>query len=205
MNHSARVSWFAAVFSGERQIKCRHGDLASRTFLEGTLIHNGGCSQPAPISPLTIPLVQPPFWSLAMTTVRRSTLLPARFVAATVAAILMAPVTAAADPEYRAALRPPAKPLTEKIFSCVSHSRPKARLDNSSRSWQLNGGCVDNLSQREVLPMDPGRAHGRGLLYSTFRETIHEEDDGSRASGADDVEGISIPASVQKTTDSDDR
>jgi hypothetical protein len=53
--------------------------------------------------------------------------------------------------------------------------------------------------------MDPGRGHGRGLLYSTFRGSLHEEDDGRRACGADDVEGLSIPAGVQKPTDSDDR
>ena len=38
--------------------------------------------------------------------------------------------------------------------------------------------------------MDPGRGYDRGLLYSTFRTTLHEDDDERRACGADDVEGI---------------
>jgi hypothetical protein len=38
--------------------------------------------------------------------------------------------------------------------------------------------------------MDPGRGHDRGLLCSTFRTRLHEDDDERRACGADDVEGI---------------
>lgn len=38
--------------------------------------------------------------------------------------------------------------------------------------------------------MDPGRGHDRGLLYSTFRTRLHEDDDELRACGADDVAGI---------------
>ena len=38
--------------------------------------------------------------------------------------------------------------------------------------------------------MDPGRGYDRGLLYSTFRTRLHEDDDERRACGADDVEGI---------------
>ena len=38
--------------------------------------------------------------------------------------------------------------------------------------------------------MDPGRGHDRGLLFSTFRTRLHEDDEERRACGADDVEGI---------------
>ena len=38
--------------------------------------------------------------------------------------------------------------------------------------------------------MDPGRGYGRGLLYSTFRTRLHEDDDGRRTCGADDVVAI---------------
>ncbi len=38
--------------------------------------------------------------------------------------------------------------------------------------------------------MDPGRGYDRGLLYSTFRTRLHEDDDGRHACGADDVEAI---------------
>lgn len=35
--------------------------------------------------------------------------------------------------------------------------------------------------------MDPGRGHDRGLLFSTFRTRLHEDDEKRRACGADDV------------------
>jgi hypothetical protein len=38
--------------------------------------------------------------------------------------------------------------------------------------------------------MDPGRGHDRGLPCSAFRKRLQEDDDGRRACGADDVEGI---------------
>jgi hypothetical protein len=37
--------------------------------------------------------------------------------------------------------------------------------------------------------MDPGRGYDRGLLRSTFQTRLHENDDGRRARGADDVAG----------------
>jgi len=36
--------------------------------------------------------------------------------------------------------------------------------------------------------VDPGRAYDRGLLSSTFRDRLHEDDDGCRTFGADDVD-----------------
>jgi hypothetical protein len=49
-------------------------------------------------------------------------------------------IAAAADPEDGVAFLPTAKPLPENIFSSVSHSHLKARLDNGCRSCQLNDG-----------------------------------------------------------------
>ena len=60
-----------------------------------------------------------------MTEVRSSTLLSPCFAPARVAAILLAAIAATADPEYRAALLPPAKPLTKNIFSRVVSFSPK--------------------------------------------------------------------------------
>lgn len=195
----------AAIFSGNRQARCRRGDLACGRFLGGTLIHNGNCSQPDPIGPLTITLIQSAFGAVAMTTVGRSALLPSGFVAAPLAAILLAPITTAAEPEHRATLRPPAKPLTEKIFSCVSHAHPKARLDSNCRSWQPKGGYVKNLSHErycqwtpveDTIGVSPPRPSAEAY---TKRMTL------AAAPAARMMLRLSFPASVQKTTDSDDR
>ena len=155
MNHSGCMCLFAAIFGGNRREKHRRDDIASGRFMGGTLIHNGNCRQPLSIGFLAVPLIKPSFRSLPVTKVCSSTLLPARFVAAMVAAILLAAIAATADPKYRTAPLPPAKPLTENIFSRVSHSHPKARLDNGCRSWQLSFGCVDNLSHERCCQRTP--------------------------------------------------
>jgi hypothetical protein len=115
-----------------------------------------------------------------------------------VTAILLATIATAADPKYGATTAPSAKPLTKNLFRSVSHSHPKARLDNSCRSCQPKDGCVDNLSLREVLPMDPGRGHDRGLLCSTFRKRLHEDDGVLHACGVDDVEAINSGGCFKK-------
>ena len=75
-----------------------------------------------------------------MTEVCSPTLLAAGFGAATVAAILLAVIAAAADPENRVTFVPAAKPLAENIFRVVSHSHLKARLDKRHQSCQLMDG-----------------------------------------------------------------
>ena len=146
MNQSGFLCLFAAIFGDGRCVKRRRGDFVRGRLDGGTLIHNGNCRQPSSICSLAVPLVESPFRSAPMTEICSSTLLPPRFAPATLVAILLAAVTPAANPEYGAAPMCPANPLPENVFSRLSHSHPKARLDNGCRSWQLIGGCVDNLS-----------------------------------------------------------
>jgi hypothetical protein len=109
-----------------------------------------------------------------------------------VAAVLLAPIAAAADPKYRPATTPSAKPLTQNIFSGVSHPHPKVRLDNGCFSCQLIVGFKDNLSHERFCQWTPVAEHDRGLLRSTFRKRLHEDDDEFHAYGVDDVEGINF-------------
>ncbi len=162
MNHSGFMCLVAAIFSGNRR-----DDIVRGRFGRGTLIHNGIFSQPFPIGFLTVPLIKPSFYSLTVTTVCIATLLPPRFTAATVTAILMTAITATAYPKNRAAFAPPTNPLMENNFSRVSHSHPKARLDISYRSWQFSFGCVDNLSIERCCQWTPvvDIRSGSPLLY----------------------------------------
>ena len=204
MNHSGFECWFAAIFGGDWRENHRHEDFASGKPDRGTLIHNGNCCPPSPIGPLTVPLVKPPFRSAPMTEVCGSTLLSPSFAPAMLGAISLAAVTPAANPEYGAAPLGPAKPLTENIFSRVSHSHPKARLDNGCRSWQLNAGCVDNLSIERCCQWTPvedtiGVSSARPSTedYTKMMMGI--------APAARMMLRVFIPAGVQKSTDSDDR
>ena len=81
-----------------------------------------------------------------MAEVCKSTLLAACFGPATLAAVLLAVITASTNPEDGITFLPAAKPLTKNIFSVGSHSHLKARLDNQHRSCQLMDGYLEGLS-----------------------------------------------------------
>jgi len=63
---------------------------------------------------------------------------------------------------------------------------------------------METSHTRGSAKSDPGRWHDRGLFCSTFRKTLHDDDDGLHAFGVDDVE-VFIPAGVQITSVLDDR
>jgi hypothetical protein len=118
---------------------------------------------------------------------------------------LLATIAAAADPKYGVTSSPAAKPLAENIFSNVSHSHLKARLDNGCRSCQLIGGCLENLSTERNCQWTPVADTIGVSSCSTFRKKLHDyRDDVICACGAMMLR-VSIPAGVQKNTFLDDR
>jgi hypothetical protein len=129
----------------------RSDDLARGKASRGTLIHNGTFYLAQTIGALAITLIQSCLGRLSITAVGCPVLFTARFLPATVAAIPMPTIAAAADPEYGTAFRPPANPLSENIFARLSHSHPKARLDIGCRKWQLRNYNVDNLPSGDVV------------------------------------------------------
>lgn len=150
-----RFRLFAAFGGNYRRGNRRSGDCVRGDLGLGTLIHNGNSHQTLPIGLLAVPLVKPSLERSTMSKVCGSTLFPSRSMAAEVAAIPMAAIATAADPKYRAALVPPAKSLSESIFDGVSHSHPKARLDNSCRKWQPSAGYLRNLSNESCSQWAP--------------------------------------------------
>jgi len=108
-----------------------------------------------------------------MAKVCSSTLLAACFDPAMLAAILLAMIAAAADPEDGVAFLPATKPLTENILGVGSHSHLKARLDNRQRSCQLMHGYLE-ASQPRGFATGPGRCYDRVSSCSTFRKKLHD-------------------------------
>jgi hypothetical protein len=100
-----------------------------------------------------------------MSEVSCTPLFPERFLSATVTAVAMATIAAAADPEDCAAFAPSAKSLSQNIFGRLSHSHPKARLDIGCGSWQLICSVMTLALSRDTA-LGSGRGHGRGLLLS---------------------------------------
>jgi hypothetical protein len=145
VNHSNLGRWFAAVYGGGRWCDYRQEDIAKERAGGGTLIRHARFSQALTIGSLTVSMIKCSFKSLLMAEVRCPSLFPATSGAAAVTTILLSPIAVATDPKDSTTTLCPAKSLTENNFACVFHPRPKARLDNSCRSWQLNAICLRNL------------------------------------------------------------
>ena len=166
-DHAVRYSRFLAFASisvEKRRTESRRDDAARLETPRGTLIHNGKCSATPAVSPLSVALIQFPFRSFSVAQVCGSTLRPAGFYAAPFAAILLAMIAMAANPEDGVTFMPAAKPLTENIFGVGSHSHLKARLDNRQRSCQRMDGYLKNLSTERFCHWTPIAANDRGLF-----------------------------------------
>ena len=72
---------------------------------------------PFPVGPLPVAVIEPSLPALLVPPVGGPPLLPPRFPPAALAAIPVAPVTMTTDPEHRATVGPPAKPLTQGLFA----------------------------------------------------------------------------------------
>jgi hypothetical protein len=90
-----------------------------------------------PILALAIAMVLAPFRTLLMAVVGQAVLLPARLPPTEAAAVVLSPVTMAADPEDLTTVAGTTNSLTEDNFDVGRHPRPKVGLDNGDRSWQL--------------------------------------------------------------------
>ncbi len=166
----------------------RQGDIAFRRAVGGTLIRHAGCDELLSVGTLTVSVIELSFKTPLMTEVCGASLVGASFGAAEIAAILMAAITVAADPERTAVTLCPTKSLTQNNFVCMYHPRPKARLDISCRSWQLKAICLCNLLSAGCWQWALVADTTEASPFSTFRDTLHEDDDGSRTFGADDIE-----------------
>ena len=76
-----------------------------------------------PVGPLAVAVIETSLPALLVAPVGGPPLLPARFPPASVPAVLVPPVTMRTDPEHQATVRPPAKPLTQRLFA-GPHPRP---------------------------------------------------------------------------------
>jgi hypothetical protein len=108
---------------------------ATRGARKGTLIrHANLCSAPSIVT-LAIAMVVSSCWSQLVPTVGVASLLSTGLLTAHLAAVVVAPVTVAADEEHPVTAAGTTNSLTENNFdSDRRHLRPQARLDNGHRS-----------------------------------------------------------------------
>ena len=90
----------------------------------------------ATVFPLAIAMMVPSCGAVLVPTVGAASLFPTSLLPTHRAAVVVAPVTVATDPENAATAAGTTNSLTENNFGSDRHSRAKARLDNGHHSWQ---------------------------------------------------------------------
>ena len=111
---------FRPVFGGER---LRYPDTAPIVGRGGSMIRHAGEAAAFPVGPLPVAVIEPSLPALLVPPVGVPPLLPPRFPPASLAAVLMAPVTITADPERRATAGPTAEPPPQGLFA-APHPSP---------------------------------------------------------------------------------
>ena len=111
------------------------------------------------------------FRSLLVAAVGQASLLPASLLSTQRAAVVLPPVTVAADPKDLTTAAGTAKSLTENNFSADRHPRPKVGLDNGDRSWQFET-IVDGGNLMKVCHTGNPTAKTAGFLLPTCGDQI---------------------------------
>jgi len=168
----------ATFLGGHRRCEDRQGDIARGRGGSGSLIRHASSNLALTIGSLTVSMIKPPFGALLMAAVGGPPLLTAGLLATAITAVLLPTITTLADPEDNAAFACAAKSLTQNNFSSRLHPRPKARLDNSHRSWQPKVTCLGNL-EKESCRYWTLAAVTAGVSSSRPSEKrLHEDDAG---------------------------
>ena len=90
-------------------------------------------TQAAPVRPLAVAMIEPPFAALLVAPVGAPPLPAASLVAALAAAVAVSSIAVGADKENRLAALPKAKPLPQNRFAVNHrHASSQAELDNGS-------------------------------------------------------------------------
>lgn len=176
-----------------------------------TLIRHAFCVAATTIPLLTIAMIQPTLGAPLMTPVGCPMLPAPRMAAALSRAVLLPTIAAHANPKYRLAIRVAAKPLPENHFSVNRHLRLQAAFDNGCGSCQgkVNSGLPSfwhqGRLQRTPLLDTAGFFFQPPSPENTLTTSGPPEDERPMtAPPARMISSLSTPATVQKTTFSDD-
>ena len=176
-------------------------DAARRRGRFSTLIrHAATGATTTTVSPLAVPMIQSTLGTPLMPAVRRPQLAPALVAPTRQAAVGLAAVARATDPERRSTTHGAATSLNEGSFRPLRHPVPHAGLDNGGRSWQPEHALVwgpdlsiGGLRQTPVVAID------RGLFYPPAEApTLTDSIPAPRSRGADD-EDLSLPFLGEKS------
>ena len=146
-----------SVFGGRR---LRRVDTVRIGGGGGSMIRHALAPAACPVGPVPVAVIVPSLRAFLVFPVGGPRLLAARFAPAAVTAVFVAPVTMPADPEHPATGDPPAKPLTQWLFT-GSHRRVSGgpeppRQSRASGVLSIEDGRLA-ISARHKKPIGGGR------------------------------------------------
>lgn len=143
---------------------------------KGTLIRHAALCSALPICTLAIAMVVSSFRTLLVSTISEASLLPTGLLSTHRAAVVLPPVTVAADPEDPATATGTTNSLTENNLASDRHPRPKARLDNGHRSWQVKTITEDGYLMKVAIGIPAGYTTGVPT-FPPAATKLHQDDD----------------------------
>ena len=119
-----------------------------------------------PVVPLPVAVIEPPLLALLVPPVGVPPLLPLCFLPASLAAVPVAPVTMATDPEHRATANTPANPAAQELLA-GPHPRPCGGTGQPRPVRAIPIPSTDDAGPFfRVGAKNPIAANGRGFPFS---------------------------------------
>ena len=125
-----------------------------------------------PVVPLPVAVIEPPLLALLVPPVGVPPLLPLCFLPASLAAVPVAPVTMATDPEHRATANTPANPAAQELLA-GPHPRPCGGTGQLRPVRAIRSHLQMTLGRFSGWRKKPrSSANGRGFRFSGFGPTL---------------------------------
>jgi hypothetical protein len=124
-------------------------------------------TEAAPVLPLAIPMIEPPFGALLVAPVGVPPLLAAGLLAALGAAVAVSAIAVRADEENRVAAMTEAKPLPQNRFA-VNHRHASSQAGTGQRQWSRGRlePALFGLPVEWLPNTEPCRSNGRVPSFS---------------------------------------
>ena len=141
-----------------------------------------------PVVPLTVAVIEPPLLALLVPPVGVPRLLPPFFLPASLAAIPVAPVAMAADPERRPAANTPANPPAQELLA-GPHTRP---IGGRGQPRPVRAISIPSTDDAEPFFRAGAKKPDRRLTAKVFPSRLRPHPARASESLTDDEESTSL-------------
>ena len=142
-----------------------------------------------PVDPLPVAVIEPPLPALLVPPVGVPRLLPPFFLSASLAAIPVAPVAMAADPERRPAANTPANPPAQELLAGPPHTRP---IGGRGQPRPVRAISIPSTDDAEPFFRAGAKKPDRRLTAKVFPSRLRPHPARASESLTDDEESTSL-------------